>query len=218
MNTALWIIAGLLATVFLVAGSNKLFIPREKLARAPGGGWVLDFSAGFVKALGAVEILGAVGLILPALLDIAPVLVPLAATGLATIVVGAAIVTYRRQEFKHVMLNPDLSRPDRLRGVGALRSRVLHWLTGCGGFWTPSPSHPNNKGPPGSARSWPPARSRSPGPRRTTGRSSPRRPPTRPRSPAWAVLRNPGLPASLGTDCLDFADAAGAPSQNNGRG
>ena len=91
--------------VFLVAGSNKLFIPREKLARAPGGGWVMSFSAGFVKALGAVEILGAAGLILPALLDIAPVLVPLAATGLATIMVGAAIVTYRRQEFKHVLVD-----------------------------------------------------------------------------------------------------------------
>jgi uncharacterized membrane protein YphA (DoxX/SURF4 family) len=105
MSIALWIIAGLLAAVFLFAGSNKLFIPREKLAKAPGGGWVLSFSAGFVKALGALEILGAVGLILPALLDIAPVLVPLAATGLATIMVGAAIVTYRRQEFKHVLLN-----------------------------------------------------------------------------------------------------------------
>jgi hypothetical protein len=105
MNTALWIIAGLLAAVFLVAGSNKLFISREKLARAPGGGWVLSFSAAFLKALGTVEILGAAGLILPALLDIAPVLVPLAATGLATIMVGAAIVTYRRHEFKHVLLN-----------------------------------------------------------------------------------------------------------------
>jgi hypothetical protein len=105
MHTALWIIAGILAAVFLVAGSNKLFILREKLAKAPGGGWVLDFSAGFVKILGAVEILGAVGLILPALLGIAPVLVPLAATGLATIMVGAAIVTYRRREFKHVLLN-----------------------------------------------------------------------------------------------------------------
>jgi hypothetical protein len=105
VHTALWVVAGLLATVFLVAGSSKLFIPREKLAKAPGGGWVLDFSAGFVKALGAVEILGAVGLILPALLDIAPVLVPLAASGLATIMVGAAIVTYRRREFKHVLLN-----------------------------------------------------------------------------------------------------------------
>jgi DoxX-like family len=105
MNTALWIIAGLLAIVFLVAGSNKLFIPREKLAKAPGGGWVLDFSADFVKTLGAVEILGAIGLILPALLGIAPVLVPLAATGLATIMVGAAIVEFRRQEFKHVLVN-----------------------------------------------------------------------------------------------------------------
>jgi hypothetical protein len=105
MNTVLWIIAGLLAAVFLLAGANKLFIPREKLAKAPGGGWVLDFSAGFVKALGAVEILGAVGLILPALLDIAPILVPLAAVGLGLIMIGAAIVEFRRQEFKHALGN-----------------------------------------------------------------------------------------------------------------
>jgi len=105
MNLILWIIAGLMAAVFLLAAANKLLIPQEKLATAPGGGWVLDFSAGFVKALGAVEILGAVGLILPALLDIAPILVPMAAVGLALIMVGAAIVTFRRQEFKHVLLN-----------------------------------------------------------------------------------------------------------------
>ena len=105
MHIALWIVAGLLAAVFMVAGSSKLLIPREKLAGAPGGGWVMDFSAGFVKLLGAVEILGAVGLIFPALLDVAPVLVPLAATGLATIMVGAAIVTFRRRELKHALLN-----------------------------------------------------------------------------------------------------------------
>jgi hypothetical protein len=105
MNLTLWIVAGLLAAVFLFAGANKLFIPREKLAEAPGGGWVLDFSAGFVKALGAVEILGAVGLILPALLDVAPVLVPLAALGLGPIMVGAAAVEFRRREFKHALLN-----------------------------------------------------------------------------------------------------------------
>lgn len=105
MNLALWIIAGLMAAVFLVAGVNKLFIPQEKLAKAPGGGWVNDFSPGFIKALGAVEILGAVGLILPAALDIAPILVPLAAVGLATIMTGAAIVTSRRQEPKHALLN-----------------------------------------------------------------------------------------------------------------
>jgi uncharacterized membrane protein YphA (DoxX/SURF4 family) len=105
MNLALWSIAGLLAAVFLLAGTNKLLIPQEKLAKAPGGGWVNDFSGGFVKALGAVEILGAVGLIVPAALDIAPVLVPLAAVGLATIMVGAAIVMTRRQESKHALLN-----------------------------------------------------------------------------------------------------------------
>src|ERR687894_1213053 len=105
MNLSLWIIAGLMAAVFLLAGANKLLIPQEKLAKAPGGGWVLDFSAGFVKALGAVEILGAVGLILPALLGIAPVLVPLAAVALATILVGAAIVTYRRRESTHVLVD-----------------------------------------------------------------------------------------------------------------
>src|ERR1051326_929786 len=101
MNLTLWIGASLLAAAFLLAGANKLFISKEKLAKAPGGGWVLDFSTGFVKALGAVEILGAVGLILPALLDIAPVLVPLAALGLALDMVGAAIVMFRRHEFKH---------------------------------------------------------------------------------------------------------------------
>ena len=105
MNIALWIIAGLLAAVFLIAGANKLFIPRQKLAKAPGGGWVLDFSGSFVKTLGAVEIVGAAGLILPALLDIGPILVPLAALGLAVIMTGAATVEFRRQEFKHMVLN-----------------------------------------------------------------------------------------------------------------
>src|ERR671916_2094350 len=105
MNLALWIVAGLLAALFLLAGSTKLFIPRKRLAEAPGGGWVNDFSAGFVKALGAIEILGAVGLILPALLNVAPMLVPLAALGLGVIMVGAAAVEFRRQEFKHVLVN-----------------------------------------------------------------------------------------------------------------
>jgi uncharacterized membrane protein YphA (DoxX/SURF4 family) len=105
MNLVLWIVAGLLAAVFLVAGGSKLFIPRKKLLKAPGAGWVDDFSAGFVKALGAVEILGAIGLILPPVLHIAPFLVPLAAVGLATIMTGAAVVTFRRRERKHALGN-----------------------------------------------------------------------------------------------------------------
>ncbi len=105
MNVALWIVAGLLAAAFLFAGFNKVLIPAQKLAKAPGGGWVLDFSPGFVKVLGVVEMLGALGLILPALTGIAPVLVPLAAVGLGIIMIGAAVVEFRRREYAHVLVN-----------------------------------------------------------------------------------------------------------------
>ena len=100
MNLALWIVAGLLAVVYLLSGAGKLIVPKEKLATAPGGGWVEDFSAGSVKAIGALEVLGAVGLILPAATGIAPVLVPLAAAGLVLIMVGAVITRLRRHEPK----------------------------------------------------------------------------------------------------------------------
>lgn len=105
MNVVLWIIAGLLAAVFLLAGANKVFISKARLAKAPGGGWVNDFSGSFVKALGVLEILGAIGLILPAAVDIAPILVPLAAVGLAMVMAGAVIVTVRRREPKHVAVD-----------------------------------------------------------------------------------------------------------------
>ncbi|MDE3077495.1 MAG: DoxX family protein [Chloroflexota bacterium] len=105
MNIAVWVVSGLLAVVFLVASSTKLVMPREKLAKAPGGGWVVDFSAGFVKFLGAVELLGAIGLILPALLGIAVVLTPLAAGGLAVIMAGAAVVEFRHHAINHGLGN-----------------------------------------------------------------------------------------------------------------
>jgi uncharacterized membrane protein YphA (DoxX/SURF4 family) len=100
MNLTLWIIAGLLAVVYLASGAGKLIVPKEKIAAIPGGGWVEDFSAGTVKAIGALEVLAAVGLVLPAALDIAPVLVPLAALGLVMIMVGAVITRIRRHETK----------------------------------------------------------------------------------------------------------------------
>jgi hypothetical protein len=98
MNLALWIAAGVLAAVLLIAATNKLVIPQEKLATFPGGGWVEDFSPGALKAISTLEILGAVGLILPAVLGIAPVLVPLAATGAALLFAGAVITRLRRGE------------------------------------------------------------------------------------------------------------------------
>ena len=90
MNITLWIIASLLAAVFAAVGARKLTTPREQLI--PTMALVADFSDSQVKAVAAVEVLGAVGLILPALLDIAPNLVPIAATGLALMMVGAVTV------------------------------------------------------------------------------------------------------------------------------
>ncbi len=104
MNLALWIVAGLLAVAFVLGGAGKLIVPKEKIAAfGPSARWVGDFSASTVKAIGAFEVLGGLGLILPAVLKIAPVLVPLAATGLAVIMVGAAATRIRRREFKYLI-------------------------------------------------------------------------------------------------------------------
>jgi uncharacterized membrane protein YphA (DoxX/SURF4 family) len=104
VNVVLWIVAGLLALAFLGAGLMKLGQPRKKLADS-GMGWTEDFSDGAVKGIGALEVLGALGLILPAVFDVAPVLVPIAATGLAVIMLGAIVVHARRKEPQMIVAN-----------------------------------------------------------------------------------------------------------------
>jgi len=104
MNIVLWIIAGLLAVAFFGAGVMKLVQPKEKLAET-GLGWTEDYSAGTIKLIAVLEILAAIGLILPALLDIAPVLVPLAALGLVLIMIGAIVTHVRRREFPLIAVN-----------------------------------------------------------------------------------------------------------------
>ena len=104
MNVVLWIIAGLLAAVFAMAGLMKIAQPKAKLA-ASGMAWTEGFSAGAIKGIGALEVLAAIGLILPAALDIAPVLVPVAATGLAVMMLGAALVHARRKENQMITVN-----------------------------------------------------------------------------------------------------------------
>jgi len=100
LNLALWIGAGILAVVFLVASSTKLFVPKEKQVGMFGAAsrWVEDFNPRALKAIGALEFLAAVGLIVPAVLGIAPVLVPLAATGAVLLFTGAVIMRLRRGE------------------------------------------------------------------------------------------------------------------------
>jgi hypothetical protein len=104
VNIVLWIIAGVLSAAFLAAGLVKLSRPKEKLA-ASGMVWTEQFSPGGIKMIGALEILAAIGLILPAALGIAPVFVPLAATGLVLLMVGAAITHARRREPSMIVVN-----------------------------------------------------------------------------------------------------------------
>jgi hypothetical protein len=98
MNLALWICAGLLTAVLLIGGVGKLIVPQEKMASMRGAGWTADVSARFLKTIGAIEVLGAVGLILPAVTDIAPILVPMAAVGTVLLMVGAMATHLRRGE------------------------------------------------------------------------------------------------------------------------
>ena len=95
MNLALWIVAGVMAAAFSAGGIAKLVLPKDKIAAAPGGAWVAAFSPGAVKALGVVDILAAAGLVVPAALGVAPVLVPLAAVGVVLLMAGAVVVRLR---------------------------------------------------------------------------------------------------------------------------
>lgn len=104
MNVVLWIITGLLAVVFLVIGGIKLARPKEQLLTS-GMEALEPFPAGLIKTIGALEVLAAFGLILPAALDIAPVLVPLAAVGLLIIMIGAVVTHALRREAGPVLRN-----------------------------------------------------------------------------------------------------------------
>lgn len=97
MNVVLWIVAGVLALAMLGAGGMKLARSREQLREA-GMGWVDDFSPGAVKAIGTAEVAGALGLVLPPLVDVATWLAPLAAVGLLLTMLGAVVVHLRRGE------------------------------------------------------------------------------------------------------------------------
>jgi len=105
LDIALWIATGILAAMMAVAGLTKATQPREKLiASGPGMAYVEDFDDQSVRLLGIVEIVGAVGLILPGVLNIAPILVPIAATCLAILMVGAVVVHMRRGEQESIGL------------------------------------------------------------------------------------------------------------------
>lgn len=103
MDIGLWVVQGLLAVVFLMVGMAKLTKPKEELAERMD--WVEDFSLGTIRFIGGVEVLAAIGLILPGLFGIAPILVPIAASGLVVTQIGAVIVHARRSEPKMIIGN-----------------------------------------------------------------------------------------------------------------
>ena len=103
METIIWVAQGILAVVFLAAATLKLTNSREDLkGKTP---YVEDLTDAQVKVIGTIEVLGAVGVILPAALNVAPILTPIAACGLALTMVVAAATLLRRGEASHVPLN-----------------------------------------------------------------------------------------------------------------
>ncbi|WNI20601.1 DoxX family protein [Streptomyces sp. ITFR-16] len=103
MEIAYWIVAGLLAAFYLYAGGKKAVQSKERLA--PMMGWVDTVPMPVVRAIGAVEILGAAGLVLPPLTGIAPVLAMAAAVGILVLQVLATGLHLSRGEVKETGLN-----------------------------------------------------------------------------------------------------------------
>ena len=97
MNIALWVVQGLLALAFLMAGAMKTFQPIENLKKNMG--WVATFPPAFVRFVGIAEILGGIGLILPAVTHILPWLTIAAAVGLVIAMIGAVILHASRKEY-----------------------------------------------------------------------------------------------------------------------
>jgi hypothetical protein len=89
MEIAYWIVAGLTAAAFVFTGVFKLVQSKEQL-KAKGMNWTDQFSQGAIRGIGAAEILGALGLIVPPATGIAPVLAPIAGLGLVVVMAGAA--------------------------------------------------------------------------------------------------------------------------------
>ena len=107
MNIALWVTQALLALAFGAVGFTKLRDDRLNYARArpPMTSFAEDLSDRTYKTIGVLEVLGAIGLVLPRLLGIAPVLSPLAALGFVGLMIGAIVLHRRRGEPRLIVFN-----------------------------------------------------------------------------------------------------------------
>ena len=103
MNTTIWILQGLLAAIFLIAGFYKVITPKVKLEKNML--WAKDYTEETIKFIGLSEMLGAFGVILPLALGIYPILTPIAAFALAVIMLLATRIHTHRKEYKEIALN-----------------------------------------------------------------------------------------------------------------
>lgn len=103
MEFFIWILQGLLAAIFFLAGIVKLMQPQEKLAKKMD--WVNDFSKNTLKVVAIAELLGAFGLILPNLTGLPQSIVSLSALGLAIVQFLAMGVHFKRNEKNLMMVN-----------------------------------------------------------------------------------------------------------------
>ena len=117
-NKVLWGLQILTALAFGGAGGMKLATPAEQLRANPQMAWSTEFADAEIKAIGAAEVLGAVGLIVPVATGIAPVLTPLAGAGLGVMMGGAAYTHARRGESPVA---------PAVLGVLALASGLMRW-------------------------------------------------------------------------------------------
>lgn len=104
MNNLLWIAQGMLAIAFFYSGLNKS-IYSEKQLIAKGQTGVVNLSTPFIRFIGITEIAGAIGVIVPWLLNIMPVLTPVSAIGFCVIMIPAAVIHTRLKEPKNVATN-----------------------------------------------------------------------------------------------------------------
>jgi hypothetical protein len=103
MLIAVWIVSGLLALAYLVAGGTKVFTGYDKIQDRMT--WTSHARPWQVKVVGVLEILAAIGLIVPELTGILPVLAPIAASGLVLIQLVAIVIHIRLGEGKKIGAN-----------------------------------------------------------------------------------------------------------------
>jgi len=103
METLVWVSQLLLAFMFLMAGAMKLIMAKEKFAEKMS--WAENYSGFQIKLIGFLEVAGATGLVLPAILDIYTFFIPLAAVGLTFMMLVAAVVHWKRRESTMIIMN-----------------------------------------------------------------------------------------------------------------